>query len=142
MPVLQSLWRYPVKAMAGEEQESADITPKGLLGDRAYALIDMQANKVATAKRTREWADLLKCQAQFVTPPRAGEPLPAVRVTLPDGAVLISDQAGFSERLSAALNRTAKFTSVVPDGLILEFAAGTLGGKYATTTEVPIGGAA
>ena len=35
-----SLWRYPVKSMMGEELNAADITKRGLLGDRAYALVD------------------------------------------------------------------------------------------------------
>src|SRR5437899_11011538 len=34
-----SLWRYPVKSMMGEELNAADITKRGLLGDRAYALV-------------------------------------------------------------------------------------------------------
>jgi len=32
-----SLWRYPVKSMLGEELNAAEITKRGLLGDRAYA---------------------------------------------------------------------------------------------------------
>jgi uncharacterized protein len=31
-----SLWRYPVKSMMGEELNGADVTERGLLGDRAY----------------------------------------------------------------------------------------------------------
>ena len=34
---LESLWRYPVKSMAGEELDEAQVTPRGLLGDRVYA---------------------------------------------------------------------------------------------------------
>ena len=33
-----SLWRYPVKSMMGEELNAAEVTDRGLLGDRAYAL--------------------------------------------------------------------------------------------------------
>ena len=36
--VVASLWRYPVKSMLGEKLDQVDITSKGLLGDRAYAL--------------------------------------------------------------------------------------------------------
>ncbi len=35
-----SLWRYPVKSMMGEELNAAEVTGRGLLGDRAYALVD------------------------------------------------------------------------------------------------------
>ncbi len=30
-----SLWRYPVKSMMGEELNAAEVTDRGLLGDRA-----------------------------------------------------------------------------------------------------------
>ena len=35
-----SLWRYPVKSMMGEELNAAEVTERGLRGDRAYALLD------------------------------------------------------------------------------------------------------
>ncbi len=35
-----SLWRYPVKSMMGEELNAADVTERGVLGDRAYALVE------------------------------------------------------------------------------------------------------
>ncbi len=34
-----SLWRYPVKSMMGEELNTSEVTDRGLLGDRAYALV-------------------------------------------------------------------------------------------------------
>ena len=41
-----SLWRYPVKSMMGEQLETAYFTEHGMLGDRAYALIDRATGKV------------------------------------------------------------------------------------------------
>ena len=38
-----SLWRYPVKSMMGEELNATEVTERGLLGDRAYALVDISA---------------------------------------------------------------------------------------------------
>ena len=35
-----ALWRYPVKSMMGEELNATEVTERGLLGDRAYALVD------------------------------------------------------------------------------------------------------
>ncbi len=35
-----SLWRYPVKSMLGEELSGTEVTERGLVGDRAYALMD------------------------------------------------------------------------------------------------------
>ena len=49
-----SLWRYPVKSMLGEELNAARLSDYGLLGDRAYALMDRVEGKVATAKNPRK----------------------------------------------------------------------------------------
>jgi MOSC domain-containing protein len=68
-----SLRRYPVKSMMGEELNAADVTARGLLGDRAYALLDPSNGHVVSAKNPRKWAKLFDCRAAFVEPPRAGE---------------------------------------------------------------------
>jgi len=60
-----SLWRYPVKSMMGEEFNRADVTERGLLGDRAYALIDRSDGKVASAKNPRKWPHLFDFRAAF-----------------------------------------------------------------------------
>ena len=44
------LWRFPVKSMMGEQLDQAELTGRGLLGDRAYALIDRDTGKVVSAK--------------------------------------------------------------------------------------------
>jgi uncharacterized protein len=71
-----SVLRYPVKSMMGEELTVADMMEGGLLGDRAYALIDNSTGKIASAKNPRKWAGLFDCHASFVAPPRKGHPLP------------------------------------------------------------------
>ena len=47
---IAALWRYPVKSMMGEELNSVEVTVRGLLGDRAHALVDPSNGKVASAK--------------------------------------------------------------------------------------------
>ena len=100
-----SLWRYPVKSMMGEELNAAEITERGLLGDRAYALVDSSDGKVASAKNPRKWSQLFDFRAAFVDPPRPGAKVPPVRITLPDGAVVTSEQDNLNRILSRALNR-------------------------------------
>ncbi|MGH8569719.1 MAG: MOSC N-terminal beta barrel domain-containing protein, partial [Gammaproteobacteria bacterium] len=36
---IQELWRYPVKSMAGERLESAEITRTGIVGDRRVLVV-------------------------------------------------------------------------------------------------------
>ena len=50
-----SIWRYPVKSMLGEELNASYVTERGLVGDRAYALLDEETGKVASAKNPRKW---------------------------------------------------------------------------------------
>ena len=100
-----TLWRYPIKSMMGEELNVADLTKWGLVGDRAYALIDKATTKVASAKNPSKWPHLFDFRAAFVVPPRIGMPLPLVRITLPDGTVLTTEQGDLNQSLSEALHR-------------------------------------
>src|SRR5215470_17326628 len=100
-----SLWRYPVKSMMGEELEIAQVRDHGLLGDRAYALLDSSDGKVATAKNPRKWPNLFAFGAAFVEPTGSGGHLPPVRITLPNGTRVSSQQADLNQVLSKSLNR-------------------------------------
>ena len=100
-----SLWRYPVKSMMGEELNASEVTERGLLGDRAYALVDSSDGKVASAKNPRKWPRLFEFRAGFVDTVRRAVRMPAVRITLPDGAVVTSEQVDRDESLSRALER-------------------------------------
>ena len=102
-----ALWRYPVKSMMGEELNASAVTERGLLGDRAYALVDHADGKAATAKNPRKWPRLFDFRATFIEPPRAAAPVPPVRITLPDGATVTSDQRDLNQILSQALHREA-----------------------------------
>lgn len=45
-----TIWRYPIKSMMGEELNASAITALGVLGDRAFALVDEETDKVVSAK--------------------------------------------------------------------------------------------
>jgi uncharacterized protein len=109
--LVASLWRYPVKSMQGEELGAAEVTARGLLGDRAYALVDRADGKAATAKNPRKWPTLFDFRAAFIEPPRLGASVPAVRITLPDGAIATSQQVDVNQVLSKVLNRTVALTA-------------------------------
>ncbi len=66
-----SLWRYPVKSMMGEELNATEVGDRGLLGDRAYAVLDRADGKVASAKNPRKWPRMFEFRAGFADPPRA-----------------------------------------------------------------------
>jgi len=106
-----SLHRYPVKSMMGEVLNAAEVNEFGLLGDRAYAIVDSSDGKVASAKNPRKWPDLFNFQATFVETPKSGTKVPPVRITLPDGTLVASDQREISEILSRALSRNVTFNA-------------------------------
>ena len=99
-----SLWRYPVKSMMGEVLSEAYIQDQGVLGDRAYALLDSETGKAASAKNPGKWPTLFNFRATFLERLR-GAKMPPVEITLPDGATVTSEQPGIDEILSTALNR-------------------------------------
>jgi|DewCreStandDraft_5_1066085.scaffolds.fasta_scaffold00472_2 uncharacterized protein YcbX len=115
-----SLWRYPVKSMMGEELNAAEVTDRGLVGDRAYALRDPSNGKIVSAKNPRKWAKLFDFRAAFLEPPRAGAKIPPVRITLPNGEVVRSEQADLDKVLTLALGREVTFATAAPDAPSLE----------------------
>jgi uncharacterized protein YcbX len=107
-----SLWRYPVKSMMGEEVNASEVTKGGLLGDRAYALVDRSDGKVASAKNPRKWPTLFDFRAALADAPRSGVKVPPVRITLPDGTIVNSDQPDVHQILSSVLKREVRLSAL------------------------------
>ncbi len=111
---VSALWRYPVKSMPGEAMQAIEMTRRGVLGDRLYALVDMFSGKVASAKHPRKWSRLLECRATYTEPPQRGQPPPAVEIILPDGQSVTSDQSSIHQALSQALGQDVLLLSSAP----------------------------
>ena len=56
---IDALYLFPVKSLLGERVDEARVTGRGLLGDRAYGLVDVADGTVASAKHPRKWGALL-----------------------------------------------------------------------------------
>ncbi len=115
-----ALWRYPVKSMMGEEVNALHVTPRGVLGDRAYALVDAEDGKVVSAKNPRKWPGLFDFRAAFIEPPGAQGPVGPVRITLPDGRPVTSRDEDVDALLSAALGRRVSLQAAPPAAPQLE----------------------
>jgi uncharacterized protein YcbX len=100
-----SIWRYPVKSMMGEELNSSYVTERGLIGDRVYAIIDQETGKVASAKNPVKWGKLFDFRAAFIDSLQTVENIPPVRITLPDGSQVFSNQSEIDHTLSKVLSR-------------------------------------
>jgi uncharacterized protein YcbX len=133
---VQQLWRFPVKSMAGEVTPEVELTADGVHGDRAYALMDKQSGRVVSAKDVRHFPNLLRYRAAYVSPPTMGAELPPVRITLPDGSEVRSDDAGSSRRLSTALGREVHLVQEAPADYTVEQHHPDLGAKEAPSGPV------
>lgn len=117
-----SLARFPVKSMQGERLVAGDLTGAGVVGDRAYALIDTATGKVMSAKHPRLGTRLLACRATFTDPFGPYEEVPPVRITLPDQTVVTSDSPDADSLLSAYLGLDVRLqrAASVPTGPFLD----------------------
>ena len=115
-----SMWRYPVKSMLGETVDAVVIGERGLAGDRAYALVDEETGFVVSAKNPRRWGRLFACRSEYLEPPAIGADPPPVRITLPDGTVLRSDDRDANATLTRVLGRAVRLEMHAPDTPIIE----------------------
>jgi uncharacterized protein YcbX len=109
-----ALWRYPVKSMMGEELNASEVTERGLVADRQFALRDRETGKIVGAKNPRKWGNFFDYRAAFVEPPQSGSTMPAVRITLPDGTIATSGEDDLEETLSRALGHEVTFEEANP----------------------------
>ena len=99
---VRALWRFPVKSMLGEEVEVADLAADGVVGDRVHAVRDKETGKVASAKNPRKWGKLFDFRSIFTEQPLqpSMNNVPPVRITMPDGNHILSDQKEIDLSLS------------------------------------------
>ena len=115
---VESIWRYPVKSMRGEEVDEIFVAFTGLMGDRVYAISSTAADPAFPWHTAREQEDLVLYQARFKErdgtlkpdnmeeamghPANIHAPFPeadafAVEVERPDGSVLDIEDPAFLE---------------------------------------------
>jgi hypothetical protein len=104
----------PGQVHEGERLEQAELTERGLVGNRAYALVDADTSKVVSAKSAGLYPDLFGCWAAFIEPPRSGGELPQVRIALPDGTSATSDSSDVDRLLSAYFRRNVSWLGPRP----------------------------
>jgi uncharacterized protein len=108
------LWRYPVKSLGGGRVEQAEIGARGVLGDRLWAVRDLERDVTASA---RQLPKLLTATARYVgpVPPDAGPGnVPEVEITFPDGTVYSSSDDGVHAKLSELAGRDVRLTALPP----------------------------
>jgi len=108
------LWRYPVKSLGGTQIEQADVSARGVHGDRLWAVRDVEKGVTASA---RQLPVLLTATARYsgAVPPDAGPGnVPEVEITFPDGTVLSSRDDAVHTKLSELAGREVRLTALPP----------------------------
>jgi len=105
-----SLFRYPVKSMAGEPLGKINIGPKGVPGDRAWAVRDEERGGIRGAKR---FATLMACAARYQEEPAETGSSPA-EIVLPSGQKLMTTDDGAAAALSDTLGSPVTLWPLLP----------------------------
>ena len=79
---LSQIWVYPVKSMVGATVDECSVSELGLVGDRVWAVRDLENGGIRGAKK---FGGLMKLSASFVGNTNV------VEISLPDGTVVRSD---------------------------------------------------
>ena len=107
---VKSLFRYPVKSMAGESLNQIKIGPKGVPGDRAWAVRDEERGGIRGAKR---FATLMACAARYQNEPAETGSSPA-EIVLPSGQKIMSTDDDAANALSDAIGSPVTLWPLLP----------------------------
>ena len=141
---IQSLWRYPVRSMRGEELEAAVVTSRGVVGDRCYGIVDVDEGCGAESSyKPGRWAGLLGASAAFKAEPQVGAAPPPISIRFDDGSETTSDDPNLAAWLSDRLGHSSSlWCEADADGAsIAGGVAQTLGAARTIEPEVNPGGA-
>src|SRR3989442_3640170 len=72
---VESLWRYPVKSMGGEELDELSASYAGVYGDRLFACESSAARKGFPFFTGREQRQMIRYRPRFRNPDKAARPV-------------------------------------------------------------------
>lgn len=96
--------------MAGEKLDECTVGRSGIPGDRGWALRDEKTGEITNGKRIPL---LMECSGRYQAEPTQDK-TPGVRITLPDGTQVSSDDADVNSRLSQALRKDVTLWPLQP----------------------------
>ena len=88
---VDSLWRYPVKSMRGEELDEAFAGYSGIYGDRVFAFRSSASHKGFPYFTAREQRRLLQYRPHFRYPDKAARPINLVEAESKGANPLLAD---------------------------------------------------
>lgn len=130
-----AVWRYPVKSMLGEALDKAEVDSHGLVGDRAYALIDGADGKVATAKNPKKWPTLFAFGSRLRESPSGAATL---EITLPEGTTVEGSSKDIDLALSRAVGRAVTLAATAHASALRERSARPAGWTAKSEQYTPV----
>jgi uncharacterized protein YcbX len=128
---VESLWRYPVKSMRGEETDELFAGYAGVYGDRLFAFISSAAPKGFPFFTGRDQRQMIRYRARFRNPEKAARPVNAseaeklgsgansisasaaelmIDVETPDGKTFAIDDPALIDHLRQSIDGTHQLT--------------------------------
>jgi uncharacterized protein YcbX len=105
---VSGLYRYPVQSVRGEELPQTTFGPRGMPGDRAFAIVDLELGVIAHSSRAkRNYRALITWNARFLTDVDAATPV--VELDFADGSTMRSDDTKIDAVISERLGMPAAF---------------------------------
>ncbi|MFM7871461.1 MAG: MOSC N-terminal beta barrel domain-containing protein, partial [Actinomycetota bacterium] len=86
---LDQIWVYPVKSMVGDTVDSCDLDVLGIVGDRMWAVRDLENGGIRGAKKI---GSLMQLAARY-TGETDGRGQRIVEITTPDGQTVTCEDA-------------------------------------------------
>ena len=136
---VDSLWRYPVKSMRGEELDEIFVGYPGVYGDRLFAFTTSTAPKGFPYFTGREQRQMIRFRARFRHPEKAARPINLVEaesknaaplsatpeelmidVETPDGTVFAIDDPALADKLRAGLDGHHELTLLRSDRALVD----------------------
>jgi uncharacterized protein YcbX len=128
---VESLWRYPVKSMRGEELDEVFASYAGVYGDRLFAFESSAGRKGFPFFTGREQRQMIRYRPRFRNPDKAARPVdladaeklapgvnplsahPAelmIDVETPDGKIIAIDDPGLIDHLRTNIDQNHQLT--------------------------------
>jgi hypothetical protein len=110
---ISQLWTYPIKSMVGVSVESVELSSLGIVGDRHWAIRDLERGGIRGAKKIGELM-------QFTAHRNDND----VIITFPDGTQVSSADEDINFMLSGVLGRNVLLESLPADNNLEHFRRG------------------
>lgn len=112
---VDQLWVYPVKSMMGSTVDRIELNNLGIVGDRHWAIRDLERGGIRGAKKIGELMQFSATRSDTNN---------NVIITCPDGSTASSQDANINQLLSVALNHNVQLESLPADNNAEHFRRG------------------